>query len=120
MVAAMNCSVLRLAVTANFVPSSPILVTVMMEAIRSSETSLLTRTTQRNIPEDGILHSNCYDSLKSQKYMRFLFSCVQLSQCSRLSVCFKKFITKFEAKLDNLRTQRTLADELVMPHIPNI
>jgi hypothetical protein len=28
---------------------------VMMEAIRSSETSFLTRSALRNIPEDGIL-----------------------------------------------------------------
>jgi hypothetical protein len=44
-------SVLRLVVTDNVVPSSPILVTLMMEAIRSSET----RATLRNVPEDGIL-----------------------------------------------------------------
>jgi hypothetical protein len=42
-------SVLRLLVTANVVPSSPILVTLMMEAIRSSETSAHTRATWRNI-----------------------------------------------------------------------
>jgi hypothetical protein len=40
-------------VTANVVPSSPILVTLMMEAICSSESLVLTR---RNIPEDGILY----------------------------------------------------------------
>jgi hypothetical protein len=29
-----------------------------MEAIRSSETSVHTRSTQRHVPEDGILHSH--------------------------------------------------------------
>jgi hypothetical protein len=51
-------------VTAN-VPSSPIFVTLMMEAISSFEMSVLTRATQRNIPEDGVLHSHCRENLKS-------------------------------------------------------
>jgi hypothetical protein len=58
-------SVLPLLVTANVVPNSPILVTLMMEAIRSPETSFHTRATLRNIPENSILHSHRHEYLKS-------------------------------------------------------
>jgi hypothetical protein len=46
--------VVRSLVTADIVPSSQILLTFMMKAIRSSETSVLTSATRRNIHEDGI------------------------------------------------------------------
>jgi hypothetical protein len=48
-----------LLVTVNVVPSSPILVTVMIEALPSSGTLVLIRATLRNIPEDSILHITC-------------------------------------------------------------
>jgi hypothetical protein len=40
----------------------------MMEAIRSSETPVLTRATRRQIPEDGIPHNDGSENIKAYEY----------------------------------------------------
>jgi hypothetical protein len=54
-------------VASNVVPSSPIFVTLMMEATGSSVTSDLTRGKRRVITEYAILHSCRCENLKSYK-----------------------------------------------------
>jgi hypothetical protein len=47
-----------LLVTLKVVSSAPILVIIMMEAVCSSETSVLTRATLHHVPDDSIIQSH--------------------------------------------------------------
>jgi hypothetical protein len=60
----------QLLVTANVVPSSLIIFT-LMEAIRSPETSVLTRVSRCHIPQDGIPHGHHHESLTSYRALGF-------------------------------------------------
>jgi hypothetical protein len=77
-------SLRRLLVTANVHPSSQILVVMMMEALRSFETSVLTRATRRNIAEDVI-----FTMEYSKKYFSQISSPPKMSHCNVLKYDIK-------------------------------
>jgi hypothetical protein len=72
-------SVLQLLVTANAVPISLIRFILMMEATRSSETSVLKSTTRRYIPEGAFFRSN---EVSASLVKMFSFNFSGFSSCT--------------------------------------
>jgi hypothetical protein len=79
----------RLLVTASVLPISPILVTLMKEAFISSETSVFTRATLRNIPENSILQEHFMLGRFFFLHNNILGAPVVWNQCQSQSILFQ-------------------------------
>jgi hypothetical protein len=68
-------------VSTNVVPSSPILFTLIMKAMRSSDTSDRARATRRQIPEDGYLRHDFTTALLNDSKVAVSMLLAAQEQC---------------------------------------
>jgi hypothetical protein len=98
--------------------------TLMMEAIRASETSVNARSAQRHFPED-ILHSHRCESLKSYRvlyslcsWLRIFYSCLELNPDFSIVYPVVRCSTYWAIPVsERIRKAPTMFNQIRRPHI---